>query len=182
MSAQDPAGKPADATAAAVPPAAAIVIADEPKTVDPATLVPAPLAAEVTVKFQETSLKDVVKWLQEEQTIGVLLDSKALSEARIQLSEPVTDHLPAEPLYLLLDRLKSIGLAWYVQKGMLHLTTTAAAKEHRVTLPYNLGDLLDAGYESDALTQTIQSGTGGPWKSGEGDGGGIVLLGDVAFV
>lgn len=182
LPAQDRASKPADATATTVPPAAAIVIADEPKTVDPATLVPAPLAAVVTVKFQGTSLKDVIKWLQDEQKVGVLLDNKALSDARILLSEPVTDQLQAEPLYLLLDRLRSIGLAWYVQKGMLHLTTIAAAGEHRVTLPYNLGDLFDAGYGPDDLSRTIQSGTGGPWKSGEGEGGGIVLLGDVAFV
>lgn len=182
LSAQDPAGKPADATAAAVPPAAAIVIADEPKTVDPATLVPKPLAAEVTVKFQEASLKDVIKWLQEEQKVGVMLDTKALSDARILLSEPVTDSLQVQPLYLLLDRFSSIGLAWYMQKGMLHLTTTAAAREHRVTLPYNLGDLLDAGFDPSDLTQAIQSGSAGPWKSSDHDGGGVVVLGDVAFV
>lgn len=182
LPAQEPVEKPADATATTIPPAAAIVIADEPRTVDPATLVPPPLAVAVTVDFQETSLKDVIKWLQEEQKVGVLLDNKALSDARILLSEPVTDHLQAEPLYLLLDRLRSIGLAWYVQKGMVHLTTIAAAKEHRVTLPYNLGDLLDAGYEPNDLSQTIQSGTAGPWKTGNNDGGGIVLLGDVAFV
>lgn len=182
LPAQDPASKPADATVKSVPPAAAIVIADEPRTVDPATLVPKPLAVEVTVTFQETSLKDVVKWLQEEQKIGVLLDSKALSDARILLSEPVTDHLQAEPLYLLLDRLRSIGLAWYMQKGMLHLTTTAAASELRVTLPYNLGDLLDADYQPGDLTQAIQAGTAGPWKTSDADGGGVVVLGDVAFI
>lgn len=182
LPAQDPTSKPADATATAVPPAAAIVIADEPKTVDPATLVPKPLAAEVTVKFQETSLKDVIKWLQEEQKVGVMLDTKALSDARVLLSEPVTDSLQGQPLYLLLDRLGSIGLAWYMQKGMLHLTTTAAAREHRVTLPYNLGDLLDADYQPGDLIQAIQAGTAGPWKTSDADGGGVVVLGDVAFV
>ncbi len=42
-------------------------IADEPKTVDPATLVPEQLAVSVTVNFTESSLREIAKWIESEQ-------------------------------------------------------------------------------------------------------------------
>ncbi len=41
------------------------------------------LAKPATVKFAETTLKDVVKWLQDDQKLGVLLDTKALTDGRV---------------------------------------------------------------------------------------------------
>lgn len=159
-----------------------IVIADEPKTIDPATLLPEALAAPVIVEFDETSLKDVVEWLKSERQISILLDNKALSDANILVSEPVTDRLNDEPLYLLLDRLQTLDLAWYMQGGILHLTTTRVAQQHLSTIPYNLGDLLDAGYKADHLTRTVQAVTGGEWQAQGEKQSRIVLLGDVLFV
>ena len=175
-------GQPAAGEAAAKTPSAPVVIADEPKTVDPVRLLPAQLAAPATVQFKDSSLTDVVKWIREEQKIGVTLDGKALADENILLSEPVTDRLENSPLYLLLDRLRTLGLGWYMDDGMLHITTITSAEGSLATVPYNLGHLIDAGYEGRALSETIVTSTNPTSWDENGGQGGVVLLGDVLFV
>jgi len=157
-------------------------IPDTPRTVDPARFVPKKLAAEATVKFDEASLREVGQWIQKEQKTPVLFDKDALAGERIPLGEPVTDQLNKEPLYLLLNRLRAHGLTWYVRDDILHITTTAVAEERMATVPYNLGDLLDAGYKRDDLYATVQDGSGGAWFDVDGTGGKLQWLGDVLFV
>ena len=176
------AAQPAAGDAAAKPPSVPIVIADEPKAIDPVTLVPEKLATKATVQFKDTSLTDVVKWIRDEQKIGVTLDAKALADANILLSEPVTDRLTNEPLYLLLDRLRALGLGWFMQDSALHVTTREVAEGQLTTMPYNLGDLIDIGYDGVALQQTLTSVTEPTSWDENGGPGSIVLLGDVLFV
>lgn len=178
-------GPPQEKTAPTQPsaePKTPVEIADEPKTIDPATLVPPPLAAPVTVKFDEATLKEVVTWLQTEQKLGVVLHQSALKDDGILVSEPVSDQLREQPLYMLLDRLSALNLGWYMEAGLLHITTITAADEHMPTISYNLGDLFDAGYESDELLMSIQVAGSGQWDDVDGVGGQMVLLGDVLFV
>ena len=157
-------------------------IPDEPRTVDPATLVPKQLAVPVTVNFTEASLREIGKWIEEKQKIPVLFDKAALEEEGIPLGEAVTDHLDNAPLYLLLNRLGSLGLAWYMEDNILHITTQVSADERLTTEPYNLADLLDAGYKLDDLSETVRNATAGPWEELGGAGGGMQWLGDVQFV
>ena len=157
-------------------------IPDEPKTVDPALHVPPQLAEKVTVEFPDSSLREVAQWIQTERELPVLFDKKALSAAGIPLGEPITDHLTDEPIYLLLNRLSSLGLAWYVDDNVLHITTTDVAQERMSTVSYNLGDLLDAGYKPQNLLEATMKCVGGPWIEDEGKGGVMEWLGDVLFV
>jgi hypothetical protein len=157
-------------------------IPDEPQTVDPKTLVPEKLAAAVTVDFSESSLREVVAWLQDEAKVVVLIDGRALSGEAISPGEPVSDRLDDAPLYLLLNRLRTLGLDWYYEDDILHITTRAAAANRMSTEPYNIGDLLDAGYKPSDLHDAIMETTGGTWVEVDGVGGGIELLGDVMFV
>lgn len=159
-----------------------IVISDEPKTVDPATTVYKPLAKKVSISFEETSIREVVTWLRKEAGVTVLLDEADLTDANILLSEPVTDRLNNEPLYLLLDRLQSISLGWYVEDDILHITTLAVAMEHLSTVPHNVGNFLDNGFDPDDLTEAIISGTDGSRWEEQGGVGTLVLLGDVLFI
>ena len=157
-------------------------ISDEPKFVDPATLVPAKLAVNVTIDFDESSLREIAAWIQQEQKIPVLFDRKALSDENIALGETVTDGLKNEPLYLLLNRLRSLGLSWYVADDILHITTLAVADRRMSTESYNVSDLLDTGFKVEDLTATILSTAGGAWMEVDGAGGTIEWLGDVLFV
>jgi len=157
-------------------------IADVPLTVDPAKLVPEKLAAAATVAFDEASLRDIAAWIQEDRKIPVLFDNAALGEARVPLGEPVTDRLSNEPLYLLLNRLRTLGLGWQLQDDILTITTSDVVKNRMSTRPYSAGDLLDAGYDPDHLSETIRSAIDGHWMDHVGHGGSLEWLGDVLFV
>ncbi|MBM80794.1 MAG: hypothetical protein CMJ78_09390 [Planctomycetaceae bacterium] len=157
-------------------------IPDEPKTVDPANHVPEQLAKLATVEFADKSLRDIAAWIQTEQKIPVLFDTKTLNETGVALGEPVTDRLQNEPVYLLLNRLRGLNLAWYVEDNILRITTTSVASERMSTQPYNVGDLLDGGFKQAAISNVIQETTSGPWEEESGEGGGLEWLGDVLFV
>ena len=158
----------------------AIEISNEPKTVDPATLVSAQLAVPVTVKFDGDPLKKVFTWLQQDQSLNILVDYKALASVKLLDTEPVYEELNDAPLYLLLNRLERMGLAWYEQDHSLVITSREEFLKHETTTPYNLGDLFDAGYPPQELLTTLKRGSGGRWSSA--DGGAAVLLGDVVFI
>jgi len=178
--AQEPAPKGPGAEATA--PSLKIEIADEPKAIDPVTLMPPALTKTVTIEFKKRPLRDIIKWLQQEQQLAVIVDTKALSDEGILMSHQVDDRLVNEPLYLLLDRLQALELSWYMDDGNLYLTATVNAQQHPVTRQYNLGDLLDAGFQQQSILDTIQESTHGPWDCDEPGTGTLVLLGDVLFV
>lgn len=177
--AEEPAGGPA-AEAGEAP--ALPEIPDEPKTVDPATFMPPKLAEPVTVDFTDSSIGEVAEWIRTEHGFPVLIDERSLSDINVLISDPVSDRLDGDPLYLLLDRLRLKGLAWYVEDNILRITTEDVADDHLTTSQYLVGDLFDADYDSDTLIDVIQSETSGPWFDLDGTGGTIVLLGDVMFV
>jgi len=145
-------------------------------------LIPKTLSATVTVDFSDTSLHQIAEWIQKNRKITVLFDDAALAKDGIPQSELVTDHLQEQPVYFLLNRLRSLGLAWYIEDEILHITTTRVVAARMSTRPYNIGDLLDAGYQRDDLDQTITAGTPGPWETIDGEGGTMKWLGDVLFV
>lgn len=164
------------------PPSEQIVIPDEPRAIDPASIVPERLARRATVEFTDASLNDVVGWLREEQGISTLVETTELQSAGISLGEPVSEQLDDEPLYLLLNRLRSIGVAWSYQDDVVRLTTPDVVAERVRTQPYHAGDLFDAGYNPDELIDTVRSAVDEPWGEVDGIGGDLQVLGDVLFV
>ncbi len=68
-------------------------------------------------------LKDVVEWLRSEQKIEAILDRRDLSDAGILDIEPFSERLANAPVYMLLDRLRAHGVVWYLDEGVVHLTS-----------------------------------------------------------
>jgi len=162
------------------------VIPDEPKTVDPATLVPKMLAQKVTVEFEGTSLKEVADWIKENAGVTVVFDTQQFG-SNGSLLDTIDEKLDDEPLYLLFNRLSSLGLAWYEDDDLIYVTSAAAAKSRMVTRSYSLSDLIDAGYETHALSTCIyRSFPEGNWNMGGSVGnaemGQLEWLADVMFV
>ena len=157
-------------------------IPDEPKTVDPTTLLPAQLAVSVTHDFTDSSLREIVEWLQNEHGLVVLLDTKALADMGLSAAEPISDRLDNAPIYLLLNRLRSLGIAWYFADDVLHITSPEMAEQRPTTLTYNVSDLLDAGYDLETLVDTISSCIAPDSWEAVGGVGGLNALGDVLFV
>ncbi len=180
LMAQDPDPKERRAEVAA--PSLKIEIADEPRAIDPVTLMPPALAKAVSREFKRTPFRDIIKWLQNEQQLTVIVDTKALSDEGILISHQIDDRLVNEPLYLLLDRLQALQLTWYMDDGNLYLTTIEQAQRHPVTRQYNIGELLDAGFQEVSILDTILQSTTGPWDVDEPGTGTLVQLGDVLFV
>ncbi len=158
------------------------VIADEPKTIDPVDVLPPQLATAATHDFSDSSLREVVAWLQTEHRLVVLLDKNALAEIGVTAAEPITDRLVDAPLYLLLNRLRSLGLDWYYEDDILYITSREVAEERATTLTYNVGILLDADFELDRLEEVIVSTvTPNTWEDVGGEGV-VSSLGDVLFI
>lgn len=67
----------------ATAPSLMITIPDEPKAVDPATVMPEALSRKVTRDFNKTSLKELTQWARDELKMPVILDSKGLSDLRL---------------------------------------------------------------------------------------------------
>jgi hypothetical protein len=159
------------------------IIQDTPQTIDPASLLPEDLIKPVSGDFKESSLRELVEWLREKNGLSVLVHERALHDAGVSLAEPVSDHIDNQPLYLLLNRLQQIEVAWYMEKGMLHLTSDEDAHARIVTQAYNVGDLIDTGLDVDslidAITSTIATDT---WAENGGGEGEIRAIGDVLFV
>lgn len=173
---------PAPEGAGALPPSLAIEIPDEPRTIDPATLLPPELTRKSTVAFDKTPFKEVVKWLRDEAKLNVVVDPSATLANHLLSTEPVTDSLRDEPIYFLLDRLETLDLGWHIDEGVLFLESLQESEKHRVTISYNLGGLFDAGFLSQPILDSIEQDIAGPWDLDEPGTGTLVLLGDVLFV
>lgn len=157
-------------------------VRDEPRVIDPTTLVPMPLAATATQDFSDSSLREVTEWLRQQRGLVVLVDSGALTEIGVSPAEPVSDHLDDEPIYLLLNRLRSLGLAWHYTDNVLHITSAEEAEGEQTTIPHHVGDLLDAGYKMDDLVSVIsQTVAQDSWEMLGGPGV-LSHLGDVLLV
>jgi hypothetical protein len=159
--------------------AATISIADEPKYIDPITLVPEPLRTKISHSFQEMPLNEAASWIQSQTGLNVVLDERALDEEGIQMTEPVTESLSDVPLYQFLDRLERLGIDWRFEEGLITLLPKKASLRN---VQYNIGDLLDLEFKASdlirSLTSTIEPDT---WVDGGGEAT-AALLGDVLFV
>lgn len=160
-----------------------IQIADDPRTVDPATLLPAALAAKATVEFDGESLIEVAEWLTRREGLTAVLDKQGLGDRGIPLGEPVYDKLRDEPLYLLLGRLKMLEVGWTIDGDLVTLTSMEQTKAETATRPYNLGWMLDAGYDRDSVLDLIISTVAtATWAENGGGEAELRWLGDVLFV
>lgn len=158
-----------------------VVLSDEPKTIDPILLVDERLRIPVTKDFQEDELRSVAVWIQQQAGINVVLDERSLEAEGILSSDPVTERIQDAPLYQLLDRLERIGVGWRLSQGILYLQSLNDSLEHE-NIQYNVGDLLDAKFESNPLMRALTASIDPDTWADAGGTGTAVILGDVLFV
>ena len=172
-----------DAVAAAPGELAALpTISDEPRMIAPDEVLPEALTKIASHDFSDSSLRELVTWLQDEHNMVVLVDKKSIADLGLTTAEPVSDRLQNAPIYLLLNRLRSLGLGWYYHDEILYITSLESASERSTTRPYNVGHLLDAEFDLDRIIDVITS-TIAPnsWEDVGGQGA-LNSLGDVLFV
>jgi len=158
-------------------------ISDEPKFIDPIQFMPPQLAAIKSVDLRASSAAEMVEWLRRETGLTVLVRQRELENDGVHLADPYSDSLDEAPIYLLLDRLHWIGLGWYFERDVLYLTTQTDLQDRGVNVPYDLGDLLDAGYHAVEVAQLIEQ-TIEPmsWESNGGPSNRVDVVGDMLFV
>ncbi|MBX3449603.1 MAG: hypothetical protein KF777_08600 [Planctomycetaceae bacterium] len=161
---------------------AAIEIADKPKAIDPATLLPPEMAAKVTLTFEKTPLSEVVTTLSEKLAIDVVLDEIALNDEGIDLDFPVSTRANDEPVYLLVDRMMGRSLAWSIRNGLLRISTRTAEQGRLDTRSYDLSGLLNDGYSVQQLDYLLSDVTSSEWELIDGVGGALRVVGDSLIV
>ncbi|QDT32264.1 hypothetical protein [Thalassoglobus polymorphus] len=157
-------------------------IPDEPKTVDPVSLIHPKLAQKASVNFNNSSYEELREWLKKTTGLPVVIDEAEFSNEGLSIHDEYSDTLNDAPIYFLLNRLNANSLSWFIEDEVIRITTTLAADDLMRTKTYVIGDLLDNGYDEESLIDTIQEMTGGAWYEIDQEGGDVKLLGDVLFV
>jgi hypothetical protein len=113
------------------------------------------------LEFTDTTLEEVVIFLEEEYGIPVEINTGALEEIGIDVQKPVTRSLHGISLGAALRLLlHPIQLTYIVQDEVLIITTPEEAERHLVTCVYDVRDLLPQarnGADFDSLIDTIVS-------------------------
>jgi len=99
------------------------------------------------IDFDQVPLEDVLRYLQRASTIAFVPDWPTLEAAGVTRDTPVTLTLGRAPTrvvlkYLLRGLPKAEPLAWYVDDGIVRITTQAEADKDMVVVVYDVRDLL----------------------------------------
>lgn len=136
------------------------------------------LQARTQCSFADTPLFKVRDDFATRHGIPIRLDDRALSDAGIKITTPITAELSDVTLYSALQLvLRSAELTPIVHNDVLLITTEGAAQEIQMTRVYDLSKLSAlASFQQSQLTETIVSMTSGPWEDIHGQGGTINSL------
>ena len=126
-----------------------------------------------------------------EQMTGmqVRVDEQAMTDCGIDFGDDIVIPLWLEGetvafVATLLSRQIGGGyeFVWYVEEGLLTLTTLEKANETYVTRQYPIGDLLSQDCDSETIIFLLEESTSGPWDADEPGTGTISEVGNVLFV
>lgn len=159
--------------------------------------------------FTDSPLSDVMEFLSALHDVPIALDQRDLDDFGISADEPVSIILepfpaidlskaktPEERIELLAkakDRalplhraltwiLKPLDLSWYVDEGVIRVTSVDAAEARMLSRSYYVGPLLRSGVSEQALVEAVEKMTSSSWQTLEGSGGAQALIGDVLSV
>ena len=173
-------------------------------------LFPEVLDRPTSVDFFDTPLSEVMLYLSDLHKVPIIVDRTGLEDAGLALDEPVTlraESLPrayfearqkAEqekkplpplppnadevPLRLLLDWIcEPLQLGWYMDTGLIHVTTLDREFEHQVPRSHDITGLLKSGLPKAQLIQLIQT-LDASWIRLDGEGGTHAIVRNVLTV
>lgn len=160
-------------------------------------------------EFADTPLEEVFDFLANRHNVSILLDMMALDTDGIETGMPVTIDVSPIPsangveqvgsdtkdaaanesqtavvtLQQALDWItRRHGLEWYVDDGIIHVTSRDVEQEREISRSYFIRQFLVDGFTENSLIDTIQKMTGGQWMNIDGGGGTLALVGDVLTI
>ncbi len=151
----------------------------------------APKAAP-SINFRDTALVDAIEYFRDITKLNIVVEWKALEDVGVSKDTPISINLKRVKIRVALKAtLESAApglLSYYIDDGVVHITTMARADAKMVTRVYPIQDLLheipdfkDTGNDNNNETGTditIGGGTGG--GAGGGAGGGNLFGGGGA--
>jgi hypothetical protein len=170
---------------------------------------PAFLQEATSGNFHDVPLKDVIEFLSTLHNVSILLDIAGLEEEGIATDTPITINVEPFPapeeneksetadgpakqnarndavvtLQQALDWItRRYALEWYVEEGIVHVTTREAEQEREISRSYFIRQFLVDGFTESSLVETVQTMTSGVWMNIDGDGGTLALVGDVLTI
>ena len=135
-----------------------------------------------SVNLAGVSLADAIDYLRDISSANINVNWKLLDAAHITKDTPVNVRLRAismrKALQLILEEAGgSTPLTYYIDQGVIEITTQEAADTKQVTRVYDVGDLVvdipDFVGPSMSLTQNSNSASGGSGSQGGTSGNGL---------
>ncbi|MGA2798588.1 MAG: permease prefix domain 1-containing protein [Thermoguttaceae bacterium] len=114
----------------------------------------------IDAEFVETPLGQVLDYFSTETKAQFRMDTKILNEAGITSDNPITFHLknmPAETILRLMFR--DLNLAYWLEDGVVIVTTQDEANQCLETRFYRVNDLLDLSNEPTSMDKPITTAT-----------------------
>jgi hypothetical protein len=128
------------------------------------------LESDVDLDYPETPLKEVIEDLKERFNIPIVLATKKLEEAAINLETPVTVSFKQISLRAgLRNMLGELGLTYLIKDEVMQITTPEDAGSQLITKVYRVGDLVVPIAPNSSLFGL--GGQGGMNGGGGGNGG-----------
>ena len=113
------------------------------------------LAKPTAIQFNETSLKDVVQFWQEQHAINIRINQKSLEEANVQLDTPITYVLKGVSFASGLDLvLRPLGVTYVIEHEVLLITSLDDAQRASTPRVYDV-TALAAEPEREAVLKAV---------------------------
>ncbi len=153
--------------------------------VDAANFVPEVMRQNLEEPIVDVPLMTVAEYISQEYGIHVSVHENQLAEAGVPSDEFVS--LPSGlPLYMVLEQgLRDVAgtqLDWYLEDGILSITTFDETIDLLSPVVYDVGDLLVTNDDGQWLIDLLQDQTSGEWMDHDGIGGEADLIGNVLLV
>jgi hypothetical protein len=130
------------------------------------------------IRFNGTSFSDCIDFLTDASGVNVVVDWKALEAAKVTKDTPITLRLSSavrlrKVMTLVLDQAAGAGvLTYYVDQGVLQITSQDAEDKLLVTRLYPIQDLLFQAPDYNNAPNLDLTQNGGNQTAGGGGGGG----------
>lgn len=158
--------------------------------------------------FTDVPLEEFCEYVSALHNVSILLDTPALDDAGLTSDMPVTidldpfpspkennkDEVTEKPeksnvastavsLQQGLDWVThKYELSWYVEEGIIHITSDVAEEQRQVSRSYFIRQFLIDGFTENSLIESVQLMTSGQWQNIDGLGGTLALVGDVLTI
>jgi len=147
-------------------------------------------------------LEEAMSHLADQHKVPIVLDPLMLLEGIVTPDQPLNVPLlgrsektaeaepsPGWPHELTLSQvlnvmLVELDLTWYVQDGIIIVTTVDIANDPSkfLTTSYDIEPLIRTGISSESIIETIKENTNAMWQEIDGTGGEILVVGDILTV